>query len=115
MGSDDDGRVSSFRPSLEQRRVSPVSTFELPEGADPRHTFLTARDIMARYGWGRTKCYEMLRRPDFPAAVGGDRYRLDTLMAWEDTQVAARPTPPASLPEFPARKRAPRRVATRAS
>jgi len=24
-----------------------MSTFDLPEGADPRHTFLTARDIMA--------------------------------------------------------------------
>jgi predicted DNA-binding transcriptional regulator AlpA len=86
-----------------------MTSHDLPDGADPRHIFLTARDVMARYGWGRTKCYEMLRRPDFPRPVGGDRYRLDTLMAWEDAQLTEkRPTTSAAPPPFPARKRAPR-------
>ncbi|HET7407524.1 MAG TPA: hypothetical protein VFJ21_10375 [Mycobacteriales bacterium] len=93
-----------------------MTTYELPDGADPRHTFLSARDIMARYGWGRTKCYEMMRRADFPTAVGGDRYRLDSLMAWEDAQLAARPAATSVLPPFPARKRGVRRdVPARAS
>ena len=84
---------------------------ELPPDADPRHVFLTARDVMARYGWGRTKCYEMIRRDDFPRPVGGDRYRLDTLMAWEDSQlVEKRQAPVVDLPSFPPRKRS-RRVA----
>ena len=55
---------------------------------DPAHTFLTAKEVFARYGWGRTKGYEVLRRPDFPRAIEG-RYRLDTLIAWEDAQLAA--------------------------
>ncbi|HVU74593.1 MAG TPA: hypothetical protein VHE83_16645 [Mycobacteriales bacterium] len=80
-------------------------------GRDPRHTFLSAREVIARYGWGRTKGYEMLRRPDFPAAVGGDRYRLDALMAWEDAQLAQpRRDPPTIVATFPPRKR-PRRQA----
>jgi hypothetical protein len=79
---------------------------EVPTGADPRHIFLTARDVMARYGWGRTKCYEMMRRADFPRPVGGHRYRLDTLMDWEDAQLVEKQKKPAvELPSFPPRKR----------
>lgn len=62
-------------------------------GKIPRHTFLTAREVIARYGWGRTKGYQVLRRRDFPRPVVGDRYRLDTLMAWEDSQVQERQRP----------------------
>jgi predicted DNA-binding transcriptional regulator AlpA len=54
---------------------------------DPAHTFLTAKEVIARYGWGRTRGYEVLRGPDFPRAIAG-RYRLDTLIAWEDAQLA---------------------------
>ncbi|MHB8451230.1 MAG: hypothetical protein ACYDAQ_12385 [Mycobacteriales bacterium] len=73
---------------------------------DPRHTFLAAREVMARYGWGRTKGYEMLRDPRFPRPLAGNRYRLDTLMAWEDTQLAGAAAPVAPLrPAFPPRKR----------
>lgn len=88
-----------------------MTNYELPDGADPRHIFLTARDVMARYGWGRTKCYEMMRRTDFPTPVGGDRYRLDTLMAWEDAQLGEKRQKSATdLPNFPQRKRRPRLV-----
>lgn len=76
--------------------------------SDPRHTFLTAREVIARYGWGRTKGYQVLRGRDFPRALAGDRYRLDMLMAWEDSQVQQqqqrRPTENTATP-FPMRKR----------
>jgi len=89
-----------------------MTSHDVPDGVDPRHIFLTARDVMARYGWGRTKCYEMLRRPDFPRPVGGDRYRLDTLMAWEDAQLEPAPQQSSPVvPAFPERKRTRRRVA----
>lgn len=63
---------------------------QAPVTRDPRHTFLRPAEVFARYRWGRTKGYEMLRaRPDaFPRAIGG-AYRLDLLMAWEDAQVSA--------------------------
>jgi hypothetical protein len=54
---------------------------------DPRHTFLSSKEVIARFGWGRTYGYQMLKATGFPAAIGG-RYRLDTLMAWEDRVLA---------------------------
>ena len=53
---------------------------------DPRHAFLTPAEVMARYRWGRTKGYEMMRsrRNGFPRAVGGC-YRLDR--GWEDHEL----------------------------
>jgi hypothetical protein len=76
------------------------------ETTNPRHTFLTAQEVIERYGWGRTKGYQVLRRGDFPRPGAGDRYRLDTLMTWEDRQVQERqrPTEHTSAP-FPMRKR----------
>jgi predicted DNA-binding transcriptional regulator AlpA len=74
------------------------------ETRDPRHTFLTAQQVIARYGWGRTKGYQVLRRRDFPKPVAGDRYRLDTLMAWEDSQLEE-PRSSTGLTPFPDRKR----------
>lgn len=83
-----------------------VSSSAVRGDGDPRHTFLTARDVMLRYGWGRTKGYEMMRRPNFPRPLGGDRYRLDTLMAWEDAELLGeRRADAAALPAFPSRKR----------
>ena len=71
---------------------------------DPASAFLTALEVIARYGWGRTKGYRMLRSEGFPRPIGGDRYRLDTLIAWENAQlVAARP--PRPVPSLPPRKR----------
>lgn len=54
---------------------------------DPAHTFLPAKKVFARYGWSRTKGYEILREHDFPRQIKGS-YRLDTLIAWEDAQLA---------------------------
>lgn len=71
---------------------------------DPRHTFLTAREVIARYRWGRTKGYEQLRQMDFPRPVAG-RYRLDLLMAWEDRQLAEAASPPDSYRTDPPPKR----------
>lgn len=64
----------------------------IPSSLIPRDTFLSSSDVFARYGWGRTKGYEMLRTAGFPAAIGG-RYRLDTLYRWEDAQLACVSTP----------------------
>jgi len=75
------------------------------ETTDPRHTFLTSREVIARYGWGRTKGYQVLRGRDFPRPVAGDRYRLDTLMAWEDSQVQERHRLSEPTSPFPMRKR----------
>ncbi len=75
-----------------------------PGRVDPASAFLTALEVIARYGWGRTKGYRMLHSEGFPRPIGGDRYRLDTLVAWENTQlVAARPAKP--VPSLPPRKR----------
>ncbi|TAL16148.1 MAG: hypothetical protein EPN99_12820 [Frankiales bacterium] len=75
-----------------------------PSSVDPASAFLTALEVIARYGWGRTKGYRMLRSEGFPRPIGGDRFRLDTLIAWENAQLAAaRPAKPA--PSLPPRKR----------
>jgi hypothetical protein len=55
--------------------------------ADPTHTFLVPAEVFARYRWGRTKGYQMLKSAGFPRAIGG-AYRLDTLTAWEEEQLA---------------------------
>jgi len=68
------------------------------------HAFLSARQVIARYGWGRTKGYRILRSEGFPRPIGGDRYRLDALVAWENAQLDARVTT-RSAPSLPARKR----------
>lgn len=83
----------------------------------PRDIFLTSKEVIARYRWGRTRGYEMLKRPGFPKRVAG-AYRLDTLHAWEDGQLtgslavegAEEPQP---APQLPARRRAGRRQVTR--
>lgn len=81
-----------------------VSAPGQPRSADLAGAFLTALEVIARYGWGRTKGYRMLRSEGFPRPIGGDRYRLDTLIAWENAQLAAvRPAKPA--PSLPPRKR----------
>lgn len=71
-----------------------------PAAVDPASAFLTALEAIDRYGWGRTKAYRMLRCDSFPHTFGGEKYRLDTLMAWDNAQLAAvRPAKPvASLP-----------------
>ncbi|HEX3005159.1 MAG TPA: hypothetical protein VHO27_13180 [Angustibacter sp.] len=67
----------------------------------PRHTFLSSKEVIARFGWGRTYGYQMLKSAGFPAAIGG-RYRLDTLMAWEERvlagELSGRPATPEGRP-----------------
>src|SRR5690606_29030454 len=48
------------------------------DDADPRHVFLDAHDVMARYGWGKTRGYQNLKdRSLVPAPVmtHPDRWR----------------------------------------
>ena len=58
-----------------------------PGDLDPRHVFLTAKEVIVRYGWGRTYGYEMLRSTGLPRRIG-DRFRLDSLIAWEQAVLA---------------------------
>ncbi|CAI9410042.1 hypothetical protein [Nocardioides sp. T2.26MG-1] len=58
---------------------------------DPRHVFLSASEVMARYGWGKTKGYQNLKdRSLVPAPVmtHPDRWRLDQLLDWEERRIA---------------------------
>ena len=58
---------------------------------DPRHVFLDAREVMRRYGWGKTKGYQNLKDRDLvppPVMSHPDRWRLDQLLAWEERRMA---------------------------
>lgn len=60
-------------------------------GLDPRHVFLDAGDVMARYGWGKTKGYQNLKDRCLvppPVMTHPDRWRLDQLMTWEEKRIA---------------------------
>lgn len=58
---------------------------------DPRHVFLSASEVMARYGWGKTKGYQNLKDHELvppPVMTHPDRWRLDQLLAWEAKRIA---------------------------
>ena len=58
---------------------------------DPRHVFLSASEVMARYGWGKTRGYLNLKdREVVPAPVmtHPDRWRLDQFLKWEEQRMA---------------------------
>lgn len=58
---------------------------------DPRHVFLTAADVLHRYGWGKTKGYQNLKDRELvpaPVMIHPDRWRLDQLLAWEERRMA---------------------------
>lgn len=79
--------------------------------APEMHQFLSAKEVIARYGWGRTKGYLMLKSEGFPRHIAGS-YRLDTLLSWEarvlDGELDPQPptkqaTAPRAAAEQPAR------------
>src|SRR3954463_215155 len=39
-----------------------------PADLDPRHVFLGPTEVFLRYGWEKSKGYEMLQAPGFPVA-----------------------------------------------
>jgi hypothetical protein len=96
---------------------------EASAACDPRHVFLSARDVMRRYDWGKTKGYQNLKNRDLvpsPAMTHPDRWRLDQLLAWEDRRIAAAQTKLPTVPEprrgrlqdlLPPPKRVPRKSA----
>ncbi|WP_248580631.1 hypothetical protein [Nocardioides sp. InS609-2] len=58
---------------------------------DPRNIFLDAREVMRRYGWGKTKGYRNLKDRELvppPVMTHPDRWRLDQLLAWEEKRMA---------------------------
>lgn len=81
---------------------------------DPRHAFLDATAVMARYGWGKTKGYQNLKDRELvppPVMVHPDRWRLDQLLSWEERRIemaeaaAARGHSPSIADLLPAPKR----------
>lgn len=57
---------------------------------DPRHVFLSASEVMARYSWGKTKGYQSLKDRELvppPVMTHPDRWRLDQLLAWEEKRM----------------------------
>lgn len=61
------------------------------DDTDPRHVFLDAHAVMARYGWGKTKGYQNLKDRDLvppPVMTHPDRWRLDQLLAREEKRIA---------------------------
>ena len=73
------------------RRVDAGTVRHPGTGVDPRHVFLDARDVMARYGWGKTKGYQNLKDRDLvppPVMTHPDRWRLDQLLSWEERRIA---------------------------
>lgn len=57
---------------------------------DPRHVFLDATAVMARYGWGKTRGYQNLKDRDLvpaPVMTPPDRWRLDQLLRWEERRI----------------------------
>jgi len=58
---------------------------------DPRNVFLSAGQVLARYGWGKTKGYQNLKDRELvppPVMTHPDRWRLDQLLAWEEKRIA---------------------------
>ena len=58
---------------------------------DPRNVFLDAREVMRRYGLGKTKGYQNLKNYDLvppPVMTHPDRWRLDQLLTWEEKRMA---------------------------
>ncbi len=58
---------------------------------DPRHVFLSAGEVIARYGWGKTKGYQNLKDRSVlppPLMTHPDRWRLDQLLAYEEKRIA---------------------------
>ncbi|MFP5321563.1 MAG: helix-turn-helix domain-containing protein [Acidimicrobiia bacterium] len=73
--------------------------------ADPADTFLDVEDIAARYGISRTKAYELVAEPGFPASVvtGLWRVPLGALRRFElHRSLAATDVPGADTPAQPA-------------
>ena len=63
----------------------------MAEMDDPRNVFLSARDVLARYGWGKARGYQHLKDRDLvppPVMTHPDRWRLDQLLAWEEKRIA---------------------------
>lgn len=57
---------------------------------DPRHVFLSASEVMARYGWGKTRGYQNLKDRELvppPVMTHPDRWRLDQLLTWEEKRM----------------------------
>src|SRR3954470_10437970 len=71
-----------------------------PGAIDPCHVFLTAKEVIVRYGWGRTYGYQMLKSSGFPRRIR-DRFRLHPVIAWEQAVLAGELSGRPDEPESP--------------
>src|SRR4051794_22583456 len=69
-----------------------------PADLDPRHVFLGPAEVFLRYGWKKSKGYEMLQAPGFPRRIGG-KYRFDTSLAWEERALVGPNSPSSAVAE----------------
>ena len=90
-----DPRAAHRLPARHRSTESGVNVMtwaqNVDQGLDPRHFFLNAGDVIARYGWGKTKGYQNLKDRELvppPVMTHPDRWRLDQLLAWEERRMA---------------------------
>ncbi len=89
--------VGDLRTFIRSQRLASQPVLGKPKGGvramdDPRHVFLSASEVMARYGWGKTRGYQNLKDRELvpaPVMTHPDRWRLDQLLAWEEKRMAS--------------------------
>lgn len=91
----DDAHIASLqelRNAYDPLEDSDAGAVVRGQPIDARHVFLDAHDVMARYGWGKTKGYQNLkdrRLVPAPVMTHPNRWRLDQLLEWEERRMAA--------------------------
>jgi len=64
------GTVGSRGVVLTVRQVN-IDTPGQPGHTSLNHTYLTSREVIARFRWGRSYGYQMLASTGFPRTIGG--------------------------------------------
>ena len=86
------GRHAGAIAAIDGFRTLLVMTENTPSA---EHIFLSRRGGLARYLWSERTSYRRMAAPGFPRPIGG-RYRLDTLIAWEERGLAGLNVPAAA-------------------
>jgi hypothetical protein len=97
LASSDHGREARYdnpgklRGGVMSEELGDAMRDDVSAARDPRHVFLNSREVMRRYGWGKTKGYQNLKDRALippPVMTHPDRWRLDQLLAWEERRMA---------------------------
>ena len=88
-------------------KCTPACPWSYP--VESRLVWVEPKQVLEHYGWAKTKGYEYMRAADFAKKANG-KFRLDTLLRWEDLQLGLIPPaviePVRTLPESRRGKRA---------